>query len=352
MTSIAPKIAAQNLDSPEMVRLSLAAAMTLGFVKGWFFRNARLRCVNLLLTYSEGCMANCAFCGLARSNIDNKKFIRVAWKPYRTEEVIERLKTAPDHVKRVCVSMITNNRCKGDVIQILKSIRKSVELPVSLLITPGLLEKDDLIEMRDSGAERVGIAIDAATEPIFHKLRGKGVKGPHKWDKYWRIYEEALEVFGAGMAGVHLICGLGETEYELVQTMQRARDMGGFTHLFSFFPEKGSAMAHVASPPISTYRRIQLARYLMDNDLKRAEDFTFDNSSRIRDFGLSAAEYQRIMAKGEAFETSGCPGEDGKTACNRPYGNEKPGESIRNFPFEPELHDLEKIREELIDLGH
>ena len=38
-------------ESPGYVRLSLAAAMTLGFAKGWFFRGATLKCVNLLLTY-------------------------------------------------------------------------------------------------------------------------------------------------------------------------------------------------------------------------------------------------------------------------------------------------------------
>ena len=35
-------------SSPEYVRLSLAAAMTLGFAEGRFYRNARLGCINLL----------------------------------------------------------------------------------------------------------------------------------------------------------------------------------------------------------------------------------------------------------------------------------------------------------------
>ncbi len=33
----------QAVESPHHVRVSLAAAMTLGFVPGWFYRNARLR---------------------------------------------------------------------------------------------------------------------------------------------------------------------------------------------------------------------------------------------------------------------------------------------------------------------
>ncbi len=347
MTNIAMNTVDNSIDSPKMIRLSLAAAMTLGFVKGWFYRNAKLRCVNLLLTYSEGCMANCAFCGLARTNSHNEKFIRVAWKSYETQEVIRRLKDAPDHVSRVCISMITNRKCKEHVLEICREIRESTSLPISLLITPTILKKGDILAMKDSGAERLGIAIDAATEEIFSKFRGSGVKGPHKWDKYWGIYKTSLEVFGPGMAGVHLICGLGETEMELISTIQRARDMGGFTHLFSFFPERGSVMAEIEPPPISTYRRVQLARWIIDNDKGRFEDFTFDADSRIIEFGLSKDELDRIINLGEPFETSGCPGKNGKVACNRPYGNEKPGGLIRNFPFEPEEEDFKRIRKEL-----
>ncbi len=53
------------LESPQSLRMSLAAAMTLGFKPGLFYRNARLYCINLLLTYRLGCSARCAYCGLS-----------------------------------------------------------------------------------------------------------------------------------------------------------------------------------------------------------------------------------------------------------------------------------------------
>ncbi|KKL25466.1 hypothetical protein LCGC14_2404990, partial [marine sediment metagenome] len=37
----------QIKESPEYVKLSLAAAMTLGFREGRFYRNAKLHCLNL-----------------------------------------------------------------------------------------------------------------------------------------------------------------------------------------------------------------------------------------------------------------------------------------------------------------
>jgi biotin synthase len=345
-------VQSQAQESPTYVRVSLAAAMTLGFVNGWFYRNARLGCVNLLLTYTDGCRANCAFCGLAREKPEawaDRKFIRVPWKTYPADEVIEGLKQGPSHVKRVCISMITHPRAQADTLTLCREIAQQTGLAVSLLISPTLLGYGDLLAMKDAGADRVGIAVDAATPALFESLRGRAAKGPHKWDKYWDIYGKSLEIFGQGKAGVHLICGLGESETEMTQAISRARAMGGCTHLFSFFPETGARMQDHVPPAMGTYRRIQLARRLIDGDLTRFERMSFDASGRIIDFGVSADVLERAIASGQPFETSGCPGPDGRVACNRPYGNEKPGPEIRNFPFPPEREDIERIRRELTE---
>ena len=342
------------MESPEYVRMSLAAAMTLGMVPGLFYRQARLGCINLLLTYDQGCRANCAFCGLAREKhgaYRDKKFIRVSWKTWLLAEVLDRLVSAPDHVERVCVSMVTHPRSREDVLAICRAVRERTGLPVSLLISPTILNRDDLLRMKDAGADRIGVAVDAATPEIFDRLRGRGVNGPHQWDRYWSVYAETLEVFGRDMAGVHLIVGLGETEREMVAAMGRSREMGGGTHLFSFFPERGSAMENHPQPPMGQYRRIQAARYLIDRDRIRADDLGYDDHGRIVDFGLDEARLREYLADGEAFETSGCPGASGRTACNRPFGNERPGPDIRNFPFRLEPEDLDKVWREMAEYG-
>ena len=333
-----------------MFALSLAAAMTLRFTPGLFYRDARLRCINLLLTYESGCKANCSFCGLAREKRKkhgDKDFIRVAWKAFETSEVLKRLADPPSYVERVCISMITHPRSKKDAVDITRAIRNETELPVSLLITPTLLDRDDLLTMREAGADRIGVAIDCATPELFDQMRGAQVKGPHRWDRYWQIFEQTVEVFGRDMTGVHLIVGLGETEREMVEVMDRARRLGGTTHLFSFFPEKGSCLEDRPQPPMGQYRRIQAARYLIDSDRIDKNDLSFDAQGRIIDFGLPDGELEKLLSNGVAFETSGCPGASGRTACNRPYGNERPGPDIRNFPFTLEHEDLEKAMREL-----
>ncbi len=342
------------MNSPHHLRLSLAAAMELGFVQGLFYRGARLHCINLLLTYDDGCKANCAFCGLSRQGrpaYTDRKFIRVGWPTKPTEEIIARLKERQDRgvIERICLSMITHPRAKADTLALTERLAGEVELPISLLIAPTLLDRDDLAALREAGAERIGVAIDCATPELFDRLRGKGVKGPHDWDRYWRVYEAALDVFGAGMVGVHLICGLGESEQEFVSVMQRARDLGGSTHLFSFFPEGTSALAEHTPPPMGVYRRIQAARWLIDHDLSRLERFGFDEGGRIIDFGVDDEVIDRVLAEGDCFRTSGCPGATLTAACNRPFANERPGPDIRNFPFPLAAEDVQRCRDQLFE---
>ncbi|MFO8090039.1 MAG: hypothetical protein R6U13_09415 [Desulfatiglandaceae bacterium] len=50
----------EAIESPDYLRMSLAAALTLDLKKGLFYRGAKLYCINLLLTYENGCIARCA----------------------------------------------------------------------------------------------------------------------------------------------------------------------------------------------------------------------------------------------------------------------------------------------------
>jgi biotin synthase len=246
--------------------------------------------------------------------------------------------------------MITLGQAREDCISVVADI-KEVLPRISVLLTPTIVNKDWLIRVKDAGADKVGIAVDAATDEIFEKLRGKGVSGPHKWSKYWTTIEEAVEVFGEFNVGLHLIVGVGETEHEMLKTIQRAHDMGANTHLFSFFPEEGSAMEDVPQPPLGVYRRVQMGRYIINYNRGRFDDMTFNPSGQLTSFGLSEEDYEDILTKGEAFMTSGCSGETMDNACNRPFGNCTPHQAAmghwRNYPITPNADDIELIREQM-----
>ena len=75
------------------------------------------------------------------------------------------------------------------------------------------------------------------TPDLFNRYRGSGVKGPHKWEKYWDVLLKSREIYGAENVSVHLISGLGETEKEMAKLFQLLVDLRVEIHLFSFFPE-------------------------------------------------------------------------------------------------------------------
>lgn len=337
-------------ESPQFLKMSLAAAMTLDFKPGLFYRNAKLHCINLLLTYQNGCTANCSYCGLSKSDTakaDNKTFIRVAWPSYRIDDIIRQISAKKDQIKRICISMITNKRAIQDTREVCQRLRNKNDIPVSLLVAPTLLSYEHLVQFKQAGADKVGVAIDLATQELFMKYRGKGRGKPHKWEVYWQCLEDAIEIFGDGMAGAHFMAGMGESEKEMSQGLQKVHDMGGTNHLFSFFPEPHTEMADWPMPAMDKYRRIQIARYVIDNGLTDETRFSYDINGSILKFGVSEKSLNEIIDSGEPFRTSGCTGYDGQVACNRPFGNSRPGPNIRNYPFSPNTGDVRRIRAQM-----
>jgi biotin synthase len=335
-------------ESPEYLKLSLAAAMTLGFMPGRFWRNARMTCVNLLLHYENGCSANCSYCGLSRDRIaDERTFIHVPWPLESLDVIIERLNLS-QIARRSCISMITHKRACEDTLSITRRLNKETSLPVSILLNPGITDKYYLEELKKAGAEKIGIAVDAATQYLFEKHRGRGVKGPHKWDAYWERFSEAIDVFGKNNVGSHFISGLGEREEDLVRCFQKIRDLGGVNHLFSFFPEQGSRLEKIEPPPLDVYRRIQIACDIIDKKMASFQDFRFDpETGKILDFGVSGEVLNDLIDSGEPFRTRGCKNSCGEVDCNRPFGNSYPGPNLRNYPFPTTREDIDLIRTQI-----
>jgi biotin synthase-related radical SAM superfamily protein len=347
-----------QMRSPEYVQMSTAAAITLGVMSGRMHRCACTRCLNLLLTYPEGCRANCAYCGLARHreadrDYADRNFIRVDWPAVPMAEIVERVARdgdgSPFH--RMCISMITHPRSDADTVAVLKAWTSRIDpstIPVSILSNPTTMERADVQRLRELGADIFTVALDAATPAIFDRTRGKGVQSPHKWQKYWDVLLDARDIFGAQKFGAHIIVGMGETEHDLLSLVQQLVDLGGHSHLFSFFPEQGSLMDHLPATPRDQWRRVQLGRYLIDFAGVRIGQMRFDSEGRVMDYGLPAAEIEQVVSEGIAFRTSGCPGKfrEDISACDRPYGDSPPS-NIASYPFQPGKQDLRRIRRQL-----
>jgi biotin synthase len=347
-----------HMRSPEYVQMSTAAAITLGIMQGRMYRCECTRCLNLLLTYPEGCRANCAYCGLARHreaerDYADRNFIRVDWPAVPLPTVIDTVARdvtgSPFH--RMCISMITHPRSDDDTVTVLKAWTDRIDpaaIPVSILSNPTTMTRADVKRLRDLGADIFTVALDAATPEIFDRTRGKGVQSPHSWAKYWEILMDAREIFGREKFGAHIIIGMGETEREALGLVQRLVDLGGHSHMFCFFPERGSLMDHLPATPRDQWRRVQLGRYLIDYRSARVEGMSFDGEGRVVDYGVPRDELESVIDAGVAFRTSGCPGKfrDDVSACDRPYGDSPPSD-IASFPFQPSKGDLRGIRRQL-----
>ncbi|HEX5091134.1 MAG TPA: radical SAM protein [Burkholderiales bacterium] len=347
-----------NMRSPEYVQMSTAAAITLGVMGGRMHRTSCTRCLNLLLTYPEGCRANCAYCGLARHreaerNYADRNFIRVDWPAVPLAQTIDIVAKDPSAsaFHRMCISMITHPNSDEDTRTVLKAWTDRIDpqaIPVSILSNPTTMTREDVARLKDLGADIFTVALDAATPEIFDRTRGKGVQSPHSWAKYWEILLAARDIFGAQKFGAHIIVGMGETERDVLELVQKLVDLGAHSHLFCFFPEKGSLMDHLPATPREQWRRVQLARYLIDYRGGRVEGMKFDGAGKVVDYGIPESELDTVIGEGIAFRTSGCPGKfrDDISACDRPYGDSPPS-NIASYPFAPNGHDLRKIRRQL-----
>lgn len=350
LTSITPADEPVRMESPSYVRTSLAAAITLRMAPGRFYRDIQCGCINLLLHYEGGCRANCAYCGLARTRPgedEGNTFIRVDWPTVSTEDVVARMARYQDRVRRVCISTVQHPRAYDDLLAVTRLVIERVDRPVSALITATLMDRERLEELKGLGVDMIGMGLDAASQRIFLRTRGRGVKGPHLWRKHWEVIQEARDVFGPWKVNCHLIVGIGETDREMVETLYELKGREVSAYFFSFYPESGSTMERRRRPPIVRYRRMQMVKYFIESGGVQPGQIIYDERHRIAGLRVSGEEVEGAIQSGRPFVTGGCPGRDGGLACTRPFANSRPGEPFRNFPLWPESDDIIDIRREL-----
>lgn len=284
-----------------------------------------------LMLDGEGCAMDCAFCAQARgSHARADALSRIIWPEHPTDEVLASLERAPDDLGRICLQVTVHREAVAEVTGLAHNIRRHSDRPISAAIRPPNL--DSIRQLFAAGIDVIGLGLDAATEQIYRAIKGAG------WDTTIRMIEWACRRF-PGRIRVHLIVGLGETEQELCQIMQQVYDWGGRVGLFAFTPVRGTPLEGRPQPPLDQYRRIQVARYLIDRGLARAEAYRFDAAGRLVDLGRP--DLAALLADGAAFRTSGCP------HCNRPFYNERPGGTIYNYPRPLTPSEAEQAIEEL-----
>jgi biotin synthase-related radical SAM superfamily protein len=318
------------------IRVAFGTGVVLGLWEGRL--SAAPTTAHLLTYHSDKCSSNCKFCPQAReSNADRRKLSRVVWPTCGLERVLAALRESHPEFKRICLQAVNYPSVIDDLCELVGKIRGVCDLPISVSCNP--LAARDVERLAAAGAERICIALDAATDGVFNRVKGVGPKTPYTWQGCVRALDEASAILG-GRVSTHLIVGLGESEEEMVRAIQFLHDKGITIGLFAFTPIAGTPLAGLPQPDLGSYHRIQLARHLIVNGIIRSEMVKF-NGDRIVNFGVIDDVLRKTIDSGEPFMTSGC------SSCNRPFYNETPRGPIYNYPWKPTQEEITKIHGQL-----
>ena len=316
----------------EHVRVAFGTGILLGLWRGQLA--VAPTTAHLLTYYEDRCSANCKFCPQAReAKADLRMLSRVIWPRYELEKVLPALEKNSDKFERVFIQAVNYPNVVDDLCGLVTCVRNACGLPISVSCQP--LAKQDIERLAESGTERVSIALDAATPELFERIKGGG----YTLRAHLEALEHARAIFGDRVS-THLIVGLGESEPDMVEMIQLLHDRGITVALFAFTPIAGAQLPDHPQPDVASYRRIQLARFLIVNNLSRAEQMRFE-SERIMDFGVGQDVLRKTVNSGAPFRTSGCSG------CNRPFYNESPRGPIYNYPKKLSSRDIMAIQSQL-----
>ena len=326
-------------------RVSSGTAAVLGL------RNLRMDTAptTAYLMLGDRCSRDCSFCAQARgSQAQSNALSRVTWPKFPATDVAEAVTCAYQggNIVRACFQVTVSPGHLKVTKRCVSELATRSQIPICASVAPRDVE--DVAALLAAGAERVTIALDAACERVYRANKGGA------WAKTLALLETCAGLY-PGHIGTHLIVGLGETEREMVECIQRVVNLGIANGLFAFTPVKGTALAGRQPPPLGQYRRMQVARWLIVNDLAQAGEFTYGDVDGLISYGPITEQLDVVLAGGDAFRTSGCPG------CNRPYYNERPGGAMYNYPrpLTPEEAEREirtlmggLVRETVASAGH
>src|SRR3989339_20117 len=311
------------------LRLSLASASLLGFKK----TKTDTQTTTIYLMNSGGCTFNCSFCAQAKKATSKQQMLsRVSWPEYDLQIILKALKEQKNKYKRICFQTVNTKDLFQKLPEITKKI-KSANPKAKLALSIRTYNSKHIDELFASGADQIGLAIDAINPNEFKKIKGSDFQ-KHK-DFILKVAKKY-----PGKIATHLIIGLNESEKETIKLLKELTQAKVIIALFAFTPVKGAKLELQKPPEMKNYRRIQIALYLIKNNLDKK--FKFDSKEQITNFGYQEEKLYQILKNSNVFETSGCKD------CNRPYYNEKANDKeLYNYPFKLNEKTFKKVLENI-----
>ena len=163
---------------PEQIRVSVGSAIVIGLLEGKLDAEPTTA---YLMTYNAGkCAANCGFCPQARGSQSKAELLsRVSWPAFSTPSVIGNIANAAQagKIRRVCIQTLNYPKAFRDLCGFVQELKLHADVPVSVSCQP--LNSQNMWSLVQAGVDRIGIALDAATEPLFNNVKGAAVGAPY-----------------------------------------------------------------------------------------------------------------------------------------------------------------------------
>ncbi len=318
--------------TPQKIRLSIASAYVLGLAELKIMEKAKPTTCYLMEYNESGCQGSCAFC----SQTSSHDFLsRVVWPEFDLSAFLAKIEGKPKF-GRYCIQCLIYPGYELDLIDIVLNIRQRVKAPISAAIGP--TSKEILLKLKHSGLTDIGLSLDTATERLFNLIKNHR-RCMHSWAQIWHCIDEATEIFGVNHVRTHIIVGLGESEKEICEILERIYQKGIGVSLFPFMPIKGTELEHHPRVKLESYRKLQLFKNMLFNQQITLYDLRFNEKGEIMRFNsITEQKMEKIIfEKKRIFQTNGC------SACNRPYYTSKPSEIQYDYPFSPDEKELKQI---------
>ena len=213
-----------------------------------------------------GTSDQCAFCGIELS-LQADRTIAVK----RPDQLAEVAVAAKELDQVVDVTLTTGSTAAPDrgaryLGRCARAIKQATGLPIEGQFEPpadlGVLD-----EVHDDGLDSVGMHVESFDPEVLARIApGKARTGI---DGYFRAWQRAVEVFGAGQVSTYVILGMGEDPEVTVEGCRRAVDLGVYPFVVPLRPVPGSLMGDCMPPSADYMDRVyrQVAPYLVARGL-------------------------------------------------------------------------------------
>ena len=218
--------------------------------------------------------------------------------------------------------------------QVIAEVSKGEKDLPELILDPVSSDWQQLQMLNSERLQRVVVPLGAVTEKLFQNFNNEDHAS---WLECWNAIEQTVKITGPGKVFVILFAGLGETEQQLAQCCQKICDLGAEPTLLSLADD---TIRGRKATSIGRYRRMQMIRYLIAEEISDADSMQFNEFGTVFEFGIPKRKLTGILQEARPFFKVG-------TGAIDPADYEWPGHdntcgNIRNFS--PEMSEEQKTQ--------